>query len=227
MTRKMGLSCVLALIGFVGLSAVPAAAASGPMPIGSLTGSKNTTLDGRVPLPHTTVLSGDTLHVTDGIAMVVLNHGTRLMLGSGTAASFSRANDGVVAALSRGNILIYHALEGTGFRVKIGGVTVAPAQDCRTLGEVAMVSGLLEVTAKEGVLQVEESGKIREVSKGKTITIVTGAGRSSTPVPPGKQHISRKGRMAMAVVAGGAAATLATIELTRTSKTASSVMPSR
>lgn len=227
MTQKTGLSGLLVFAAFIGLCGVSALAASGPIAIGSVIGSKNTTLNGRTSLPHTTVLSGDTLRVSDGVAMVVLNHGTRLMLGRGTTATLIRPNGGVVAALSRGSIRFYHAMEGTGFRVKIGDVTVSPAQDHRTLGEVAMASGLLLVTAKEGVLQVEESGHVREVSKGKTITIATGTGRASTPVPPGKQRIIRTRDLTTAVAAGGAAATLATVELTQTNKTASATMPGR
>lgn len=228
MTVKMGFRGLLTLVGALGLAVASAMGSSAP--IGSLVGSKNATLDGQVPLPYTTVLNGDTLQVNDGLAMVALNHGNRMMLGSGSEASFSRQADGITVSLARGNMSLYHAEAGTGFKVKVGNVIVAPAQGYRTMGEVAMVDGLLLVTAKNGALQIERPGKTEEVSKGKTITISTTAARAPAPVPPGKLHIKHIliGRKALVVLGLGAevaGATIAAVALTRTSATVSTVTP--
>ena len=58
-------------------------ALAGPLPIGSIVGSQNAALDGQQALPNTTVLSGDTLRVDDGVAMVTLR-----VVGQDSNASF-------------------------------------------------------------------------------------------------------------------------------------------
>jgi hypothetical protein len=212
----------------VGVMLVAAATAvAGPTAIGSLVGSRNATLDGQAPLPHTTMLSGDDLQVNDGLAIVALDQGNRMILGRGTEASFSREADGVTVSLARGNVSLYHSEEGSGFRVKAGDVTVAPAKGYRTLGEVAMADGLLLVTAKTGTLQVEKGGATQEVTQGKTITLATNAAGAPAPVPPkrhikhilfpeGTPHITAATPLVVtAIVAAGAATTLSVIALTR------------
>lgn len=223
MVRRMTFSLTLMSIGCIGLAV--ATAAGNPIPVGSLLGSKNAILDGKVPLPHTTLLSGDSLQVNGGLAMVALDQGNRMILGRATEVSFSKDAGRVTVSLTRGTISLYHAEAGTGFQVKAGDATVVPARGFRTMGEIAMVNGLLVVTAKEGALQVEKAGTTREVSKGKTITIVTRAARAPMPVPPGNLHISHKSIITMGAVVGGAATTLAAIALTRTSATASPITP--
>jgi len=218
--RSMGFSGAFLLAGVLGL-----AAAGGPIPVGSLVGSKNATLNGQAPLPYTTVLSGDNLQVRDGLALVTLDQGDRMILGSGTDASFSRETDGVAVSMTRGNLSLYHPEAGPGFRVKIGDVTVRPAPGYRTLGKIAMVDGTLRVTAKDGTLQVEKGGATKEVSKGKTITLAMTAARSPAPNPPVNLHMSHTAHVTGAVVAGGAAASLATMALTRSSTSVSPVVP--
>lgn len=227
MMVKMGFRCLLTLVGVLCLSVVTAMGSSAP--IGSLVGSKNATLDGHVPLPYTTVLNGDTLQVNDGLAMVALNHGNRMMLGRGSEVSFSREAGDITVSLARGNMSLYHAEAGTGLKVKVGNVIVAPAQGYKAMGEVAMVDGLLLVTAKDGMLRVERSGTTEEVSKGKTITISTTAARAPAPVPPGNLHIkhilSKKDLIYLGLGAEVGGATIALVELTRTGATVSTVAP--
>jgi ferric-dicitrate binding protein FerR (iron transport regulator) len=190
MDTKRWVGVLVVLAGLVGL--VPAMAS--PVAIGSLKGSRNAMLDGQAPLPDTTMLSGDRLQVNDGLAMVTLDQGNRMILGRETEASFVRDDSGVTVALTRGNVSLYHPASGAGFRVKVGDVTVAPSQGFKTFGEVAMVDGLLLVTAKDGALQVEKAGTSKEVSAGKTITIATTAARAPAPVPPrGRRHLKRLG----------------------------------
>lgn len=189
MNRQMGLKLIGNLLGFVVLAA--ATVLGSPIPVGSLMGSKNATLDGQVPLPHTAILNGDRLQVNEGLAMVTLNQGNRLVMGHNSEASFSRAEDGVTVALARGTMSIYHPQASRPFQVKIGDVSVAPAMGYRTIGEVAMNNGLLVVTAKDGTLKVERDGSTQEVSKGKTITIPLAATDNQRSYPQSKRHPKR------------------------------------
>jgi len=189
MTRRMGLSQILVFLGVMGFTATVAIGSSAP--VGSLVGSKNATLDGQVPLPHTTVLSGDNLQVNDGLAMMTLDQGNRMILGRGTEASFLREADVVTVSLARGNMSLYHPEASRAFRVKVGDVTVVPVKGYRTLGQIVMLNGLLLVTAKDGALQVEKAGTIQEVGKGKTITIATMAAGDHTPNPKKKRGKKR------------------------------------
>lgn len=221
MTKRTGLYAVLMLLGTLVLAAVTAIA--GSMPVGSLLGSKNATLDGQTPLPHTTMLSGDNLHVNnDGLAILTLGPGNRMVLGHGTDASFAEGAGGTTVALNRGSLALYHHPSSTGFRIKADNVTVIPAQGYKTLGEVAMVNGLVVVTAKDGTLRVERNGAAQEVSKGKTITLATTAARAPAPVPPGDRHLKHitaaTPLIVTAVIGASAAAVLATVALVRTNK---------
>jgi len=189
MIKRTGFSSVLLLLGGMGLAVAMATGSS--MPVGSLLGSKNATVDGQTPLPHTTLLSGDNLQVNDGLAMVTLDQGNRMILGRETEASFLREANAVSVSLTRGSVLLFHPETSRAFRVKVGDVTVAPAKGYKTLGQIAMVDGLLVVTAKDGALQVEKAGTTQEVGKGKTITIATTAAGAPTPSPRGNRHLKR------------------------------------
>jgi len=187
MIRRIRFGLLILLTAFAGW--VPAMA--GPLPIGSIVGSKNSTLDGQAALPHTTVLSGDNLQVNDGLALITLDQGNRMIMGRDTQASFLREADAVSVSLTRGNLSLYHPEASSGFRVKVGDVTVAPAKGYKTLGQIAMVDGLLVVTARDGALQVEKSGTTQEVGTGKTITIATTAAGAPAAMPAGNRHIKR------------------------------------
>jgi hypothetical protein len=201
-----------------------------PMPLGSLLGSKNATLDGQVPLPHTTLLDGDNLRVDEGLAMVTLDQGNRMVLGRQTQASFLREADAVTVSLTQGNLSLYHPQAGRPFRIKAGDVTVFPAKGYRTLGQIAMVDGFLAVTAKDGALQVEKGGAVQDVSKGKTITIATDTARAPMPDPQGrgKPHLKRipPGLLiALGVAAGTAGIAWAIVNATNGGQPASPVTP--
>jgi hypothetical protein len=194
-------------------------ALASPLPIGSIVGSQNAVLDGQQALPHTAVLSGDNLQVRDGMALVTLDQGNRMILGRESEASFSRGTGGITVSLRRGNISLFQSAMSTGMQVNAGGVTVAPAKGEKTLGEIAMVDGLVVVTAKDGTLRVDGNGATQDVSKGKTITIPTKIPRAPAPSPSGNRHLNRKRVMALVAIAGGTAATLTAIALTRSSPT--------
>jgi len=166
-------------------------AVAGSLPVGALLGSKDAILDGQTPLPHTALLSGDSLEVKDGLAVVALNEGNRMVLGRETQASFQREEDAVTVSLEQGNLSLYHPQAGGTFRVKAGVVTVSPAAGSNTLAQLSLVDGLLGVTARDGTLQVEKAGTTQEVAKGKTIVIATADPRAPAPDPQGqgRRHV--------------------------------------
>lgn len=227
MIRPKGFRHALTLAGIIGLAA--AMAMGGPVPVGSLVGSRNTTLDGHIPLPHTTMLSGDRLQVKDGLAMVTLIQGNRVILGRMTEASFSRRTGAVTVSLTHGNISLYHPQAGANFRIEAGDVIVAPEKGRRTLGEIAMVDGLLLISVKDGMLQVQEAGTTQDVGKGKTITLATTAAPGPAPNSPQNRHASHTLRHDApdieALSATGIGAAIAGIALARSSKQVSPVTP--
>jgi outer membrane lipoprotein-sorting protein len=158
-------------------------AMGGSAAIGSLAGSRNTTLSGQEAMANTTVFSGDSLHVRDGVAVVALGQGSRMVFGRETEASFLKEGDGVTVLLGNGNVSMYEPETGSAVRVKAGDVAVEPAAGYKTLGEVAMVNGAVQVTAKEGMLKVEGQDGVKEVAAGKTLTVAAKTARAPMPAP--------------------------------------------
>ncbi|HET7841553.1 MAG TPA: hypothetical protein VFM21_08105 [Terriglobia bacterium] len=144
---------------------------AGSAVIGSVAGSKDATVGGQALLPSTTLFSGDSVQVKEGVAVVAMGQGSRMVFGRQTQASFLREGDGVTVMLGEGNVTMYHPTAGVGLRVKAGAVTVSPESGTASQGEVAMLNGLVQVTSKEGTLKVEGNGPAQEVAKGKTITV--------------------------------------------------------
>jgi hypothetical protein len=93
-------------------------------------------------------------------------------------ASFLRETGEVTVLLGQGNVSLYRAADGVSLRVKVGDVSILPAAGFKTLGEVALLNGVVVVTAKEGKLRVEGRGPAVEVVKGKTITLSAREARS-------------------------------------------------
>lgn len=178
-----------ALLITVSLVLTVTLAMAGAVPVGALMGSKDATVDGQVPLPHTTLLSGDNLQVKNGLAMLTLDQGNRMILGRETEASFLREADAVTVSLKQGNLALYHPQASRAFRVRAGNVTVIPKEGYKTLGEIAVADGAMMVMAKDGALEVENGRTTREVAKGKTITIATSADSAPTPDPQGRRHL--------------------------------------
>jgi hypothetical protein len=162
--KRMGMAVLLAAV-----IAVPMYAGSAV--VGSVAGSKDATVGGQALLPSTTLFSGDNVQVKDGVAVVAMGQGSRMVFGRETQASFLREGDDVTVMLGGGNVLMYHPESGVGMKVKAGGVTVAPKAGSASQGEIAMLNGSVIVTSKEGTLKVEGNGPAQEVAKGKTITV--------------------------------------------------------
>jgi hypothetical protein len=204
MSRKNLVMRAGMLVVLAAVVAVPTYAGSAV--VGSVAGTKDAMVGGQTLLPNTTLFSGDSLQVKEGVAVIALGQGSRMVLGQHTAASFLREGDGVTALLGEGNISMYHPEEGMGMRVKIGGMTVAPAQGFKTLGEVAMLNGTVIVTTKEGKLKVEGNGPAVEVTKGKSVTLQA----NPAPAPQAGAPVSGLTIGQVATIAGAGAAAVGT-----------------
>jgi len=190
-------SLMALLVGAV--ATVPALAGSAV--IGSVAGSMNATIGGQSLLPNTTIFSGDSLQVKDGVAVIAVGNSSRVIFGRDTVASFLRDTNEVTVLLSQGNVSMLHPNEGTAVRVKAGEVSVTPAAGFKTLGEVAMLNGSVVVTAKEGALQVEDHGATKNVTKGQTIVLSPKTAQSKG----GGAGWGNSGSMALQVATLGAA----------------------
>ncbi|MGO8788038.1 MAG: hypothetical protein ACLQVL_11750 [Terriglobia bacterium] len=151
------------------VATVPALAGSAV--IGSVAGSMNASVGGQSLLPNTTIFSGDSLQVRDGVAVIAVGNNSRVVFGRDTVASFLRDTNEVTVLLSKGNVSMLHSSEGTPLRVKAGDVSVTSAGSFKILGEVAMLNGSVVVTAKEGALKVDDHGATKNVAKGQTIVL--------------------------------------------------------
>jgi len=76
-----------------------ASAYAGSAVVGSVAGGVDATLRGQSIVPDSTIFSGDSLQVRDGVAVVALGLGSRLVFGRDSAVSFSREADSVTAVL--------------------------------------------------------------------------------------------------------------------------------
>jgi trimeric autotransporter adhesin len=147
-------------------------ALAGSAVVGSVAGSTNASIGGQSLMPNTTIFSGDSVQVRDGVAVIAVGTSNRVVFGRDTIASFLRDSNQVTVLLSQGNVSMMHPNQGTAMRVKAGQISVTPAAGFKTLGEVAMVNGSVVITAKEGSLQVQDDhGTSKNVAKGQTIVI--------------------------------------------------------
>jgi len=195
------------------VAAAPAFAGSAA--IGSVAGSMNASIGGQPLLPNTTLFSGDSLRVREGVAVIAVGKNSRAIFGHNTIASFLQDPDNeVTVVLSQGNVSLTHPDEGTPLRVKAGDVTVTPGKGFKTLGEVAMLNGSVVITAKEGALQVDGHGVSKNVNKGQTIVVspkTADNGKRGACCGGGGNTILE----VAAIGAGGAAAILAGVAMSR------------
>ena len=151
------------------VATVPALAGSAV--IGSVAGSMNATVGGQSLLPNTTIFSGDSLQVRDGVAVVAVGNNSRVIFGRNTVASFLRDSNQVTVLLSQGSVSMLHPTNGSAVRVKAANFSITPAGGFKTLGEVAMLNGSVVVTAKDGALQVDGNGGSKNVAQGQTVVL--------------------------------------------------------
>jgi len=216
MSRKLlnvPLCLCLTLLALV--LAVPTFAGSAV--VGSVAGSMNATVGGQTLLPNTTLYSGDSLQVRDGVAVVALGSTSRMVFGRDTVASFLRDSNELTVLLNQGDVSLYHAENSTTVRVKVADVSVVPLPGIKTLGEVVMLNGAMVVTTKEGELRVNDKGKIINVAKGKSITVYPSTDApQNTGTPPSGKHVSGATLWgATSTIAAGTAAVLAGVAISR------------
>ena len=199
------------LVGAV--ATVPALAGSAV--IGSVAGSMNATVGGQSLLPNTTIFSGDSLQVRDGVAVIAMGNNSRVIFGRDTVASFLRDSNEVTVLLNQGNVSMLHPNDGTAVRVKAGNISVTPAAGFKTLGEVAMLNGSVIVTAKEGALQVDNNGTTKNVSKGQTIVFSPKTADNKGGSGAGWGNTGNTALEVAAVGAAGIGAVLAGVAMSR------------
>ncbi len=223
------LSVLLLLVAAFG--SIPVYAGSAV--VGSVVGSLNATMGGQALLPNTTLFSGDSLQVKDGAAVVAIGKGSRVVFGRETVASFLRESEQVTVVLGRGNVSLYHAEGAEALRVKICELSIEPAKGSKTLGDIAMVSGVVVVTAKEGLLRVDGEARAVEVKTGQTVTITTKA--ACTPQPQGGAPAAGAASSGMtvgevvgiaALAASGAAAVFAILAYNEARDSCKAISPS-
>jgi hypothetical protein len=219
MTKKGASARVSLLLLILGLLAAGSAFA-GSLIVGSVVGATNASLGGQALVAGNTIFSGDDLEVRDGAAVVTLGRGSRMVFGKDSVASFVRNASDVTALLSKGSVSVYHPAEDQALlRLRIGNLSVVPGKGFKTLGEVAMTSDTLMVTTKEGLLRVEGSGKTTEIPKGQWAKFIPTVSRSPQQAG-GAQTYGGGGSSAVmwiAVAAGGTAAVLAGLAMSRAS----------
>jgi hypothetical protein len=200
------------------LGVIPGNAASAV--VGMVAGGTNATIGGHALSPNTTLFSGDNLQVRDGVAVVAMGMGSRMVFGKETLATFERGTDEVTVTLGQGNVATYHPADGIPFRIKTGEVTVLAGKGFKSLGEVAMINGTVVVTAKEGTLKVEGPGRSMELTKGKTIAITSktagspAQGQGGTAAGAASSHLTTAQWVSIAGLgAGGMAGTMGIVDL--------------
>jgi len=195
------------------IATVPAVAGSAV--IGSVAGSTNASLGGQSLLPNTTIFSGDSLQVRDGVAVVAVGNNSRVVFGRDTVASFLRDSNAVTVLLTQGNVSMLHPSDGTSVRVKAGAISITPAAGFKTLGEVAMLNNSVVITAKEGALQVDDNGNTRNVAKGQTIVVSPKTADNKGGGGAGWGNTGNTVLEVAAVGAAGTAAILAGVAMSR------------
>jgi hypothetical protein len=200
---KLRISLIVLLVG---IAWVPVFAGSAV--IGSVAGSINATVGGQTLMPNTAIFSGDSLQVKEGVAVVAVGNGSRMVFGRETSASFLRDASEVTVLLSEGNVSVFHPNDGLALRVKAGDISVVPAKGFKTLGEVAMLNGSVIVTAKEGMLRVEGNGPAVEVAKGKTITLAAKVRAPQGAAAKVPAHISTNTALQVAGLGAGVTSTV-------------------
>jgi len=178
---------------------------AGSAVIGSVAGNTNATLSGQAILPNTTIYSGDSLQVKDGVAIVAMNNGGRITLGRDTTVSFLRNSGETTVLMDGGNAMFYHPAESEAVQIKAGDVSISAASGFLTEGEVAMADGSVVVTSREGTLRVKANGRETEVGKGKTMKLSAKSAKTARSPQGGGAVIG--GASALTVATLGAAAT--------------------
>lgn len=177
--------------------------------VGQVALTQATTLDGQPVTAQTTVFSGDTLAVGEGVAVLMVGTGSQIRLGSDTVASFVKEGDSITVHLEKGIVSI-SSLKDSTIKVTAAGVVISPAGGFKTIAHIAMLGaapGSLSVTAREGSLEITQPGSSPvTVTSGSTITVRTQAA-AGAPAPQGGGGSSSALPALGVALAGGALVT--------------------
>ena len=178
------------LLSLVALTAVflfGSALQARPPVVGQVTLTQATTIDGQPVKAQTTVFSGDTLAVGEGVAILMVSSGSQIRLGSDTVASFVKEGNAITVHLEKGIVSISSSKDGL-IKVTATGVEIAPEGGFKTIGHIAMLGGTqdsVSITAREGSLKITQPGSSPiTVKSGSTITVKTQAA-AGAPAPQG------------------------------------------
>ena len=104
---------------------------------------------------RTTVFSGDTLAVGEGVAILVVGSGSQVRLGSNTVANFIKEGNVITVQLEKGVVSISSSKDAL-IKVTATGVEITPAGGFKTIGHIAMLG------ATPGSLICYGSGRLPE-----------------------------------------------------------------
>ncbi len=154
--------------------------------VGIVTMSTDATADGQQLLRDSTIFSGESVKVKDGVAAIALfGSRSQMVFGRGAVAMFLREPDRLTVLLRQGSVSVDQQDNHVLWRIKAGNIVIMPAQGFHTAGEVAVLQDSVVVTAREDSLRVEGDGRGIEVTKGKTVTFAqTEAPSAQAPQGP-------------------------------------------
>lgn len=175
---------VLVILSFLLGCVASLPALAGSAVVGAVAANVNATLNGAPILPDTTIISGESLEVKEGVAIVSTGHGGLLTFGRQTTVSFVQEEAGVAVQLSEGTVTVRHPATSRELVIKAGEVAIVPGEGMRTEGEIASLGGTVVVSTQEGVLRVKANGQEVEVGKGKKVTMSTQKAQAA-PSPQG------------------------------------------
>jgi hypothetical protein len=153
--------------------------------IGVVTESSQASIGGSPALRGQTVLSGDSLFVGDGAAIILLAPATRIVARRDTQVAFQRDRDGAtVALMARGDLSFSHDGDNPEILVRTRNITIRPASRLRTQGVVTMRDGALTIAASSGSVRVEGAGQAMDIPEGRAVQFLPqGDTNGGTPVP--------------------------------------------
>jgi len=214
-SKTIRYSLGMLVLCFAIVAAVPAFAGSSV--IGSVAGSTNATIGGQPAINGSTIFSGDSLRVTDGMAFVTLGEGSRAVFGRNSQVSFLREGESITARLTSGSVSLFQPInEQNGMRVKFDNLTIGPAGGYKTLGEVAMLGDTVVVSTKEGIMNVAfANGKTTQVPAGKVLKLASS--QRAPQAAAGSQHFGGNSNPVewAALGAAGVAAVLAGVDISK------------
>jgi hypothetical protein len=165
-----------------------------------------------------TVLSGDSLVVGDGAAVIKLAGTARVIIRRDTQVSFQREQDGAaLALLARGDLSFSSYGDSPEIRVRTGNITILPAIHLRTQGVVTIKEGALRIMASSGTVRVEGAGQPMDIAEGKVVQFQSENDTTGGSPAPSAATGPNWGKLVLCGLAGGAVGSIPVIITKETS----------